>query len=175
MRALILPILLAISPAAGLACSLAVTLHTLAEDEQRIDKKPPAAVEASVVSVKRGRGPVAAGNGLMSASSCDDLGFITVRIDDLPGDDRTPDISLGYLVIPAGGTWPKTHSFPEKAVRGLEEGSEISLAWIDGATDEQEAIEFAFSIVVVDLAGNQSEPSDPIWVRDAGSSSADCH
>ncbi|HUP64172.1 MAG TPA: hypothetical protein VM557_02675 [Thermoanaerobaculia bacterium] len=112
----------------------------------------------------------------MSVTSCDDIGFITVRIDDLPGDNRTPKTALGYFVIPAGGTWPEAHFFPENAVRGLSEGGEISLAWADGATDEQEAIEFAFSIVAVDLAGNESEPSDPIWVRHAGSrSEADCH
>ncbi len=45
---------------------------------------------------------------------------------------------------------------------------QFTLPWIDGATDNQEPIDFTLAVTAVDLAGNESVPSSPIRVSHPG-------
>lgn len=160
--------LVLLAPVAGLPCSFISTPHELDPLEQKIDITPPERVSADLLRISRGHGPKVHENGTMSASSCDDIGMVVLKFRAAPKDDRTQPGRLGYLVVLTGGKLPEGFSLSDTANRDLDGNNEYLLHWLDGASDEQEALEFAVSIVVVDLAGNRSVPSEPIWVRHPG-------
>ena len=157
-----LPFLLA---ASAFPCSIIVTPHSIDPAEQAVDRTPPSHVVAELKNVRRGRGPVAGGNGTTAVSSCDDLGSITVQLSS--SDDRTAADSIGYLPVHVEGDLPA--GLLERAEAQRSHDGTLTLWWIDGATDAQEPLEFALAIVAVDRAGNRSEPSAPVWIRHPGS------
>lgn len=53
--------------------------------------------------------------------------------------------------LPAGLTLPADAIEPAAAVT-------IFIHWDDGATNDQEAIDFTLNVVAIDAAGNESEP-----------------
>lgn len=151
--------------APGLAepCSTVFQKHELDAVEQKIDKQPPVQVEARIVSVVRGRAP--------GGSSCDDIGVIVielVRVDD----DRTPREKLGYRITHVEGTLLDAGMLRSGVVFRVAtvpgKPLQFTLPWIDGATDNQEPIDFTLAVTAVDLAGNESVPSSPIRVSHPG-------
>lgn len=127
---------------------------------------PPAAPMLAEVSVRRGVGPEGAGCGQQVSSSCDDIGFIGIRLTP-SADDLTPATGIGYKAFLVAGS-------PPGGLRNL--GETVLLAsdntwmfhWIDGNTDSQEAIDFTLVFVAVDAAGNESEPSMEIRIQHGG-------
>ena len=145
---------------AATACSVAWLQHELDPQAQATDKVAPKAVtRASAVVTKRGRGG--------SIGSCDDLGFIELTLGGAT-DDRTPPDKLGYLLQLEGGTLPAGYTLPRQAAR--LQGDKLYLAWLDGASLTQEAFDFSFRVVTVDLAGNVSPPSAVVMVSHPGGS-----
>ena len=102
---------------------------------------------------------------MIRGDSCDDLGWVVIRIVDTE-DDRTPDGEIGYLAD-INGVAPEGLD-PSHPVRVDDAAAQFVLSWTDGATDEQEAVSFEISLSAVDLAGNMSEPSTPVVVSDPG-------
>ncbi|HEU5162847.1 MAG TPA: hypothetical protein VFV54_06870 [Thermoanaerobaculia bacterium] len=154
--------------APGHACSLVSTPHALDPQEQKVDHKAPAKAEASLARIVRGKGPVPHDDGSVSLTSCDDIGSIVLALKSVPLDDRTPADKLGYRIVLVDGELPKGASLPTNATRDLTPENELTFFWSDGATDEQDPIDFALAVVAVDLAGNESEPSAPVRVRHSG-------
>ena len=124
-------------------------------DESIEDGESPVAAVVKEVRITRGKGPTR-GRGLVLYDSCDDLGTISIEID-------TDDPAVGYFLARADGSLPSGLTLPEAArpARGL------SLRWIDGATDHQDAFAFALTIRSVDRAGNLGE-SIEILIEDDG-------
>ena len=56
---------------------------------------------------------------------------------------------------------------PEGAVKAFG-NDELSLWWIDGNTDDQEAFDFTLALVAVDRAGNESAPKTVRIVSEGG-------
>ena len=127
------------------------------------DTTPPSAAIVTVQSTKRGKGPERQGCG-QSVSSCDDLGTILLRVS--ATDDQTEPTSLGYRVELTSGNLPAGLSLPTTAVSPALSGG-LMLVWIDGASDDQEALSFVLSIRAVDLAGNEGPPTS-VEVHDPG-------
>ena len=158
--------------ASAFPCSIVVAPHQLDPAEQKIDRTPPARVAAGVKNIRRGRGPVKHGDGAMAVSSCDDLGSITLQL--TASDDRTSTDNLGYLPVGVEGDLPSGLLERVEVQRADDDGA-LTLWWIDGATDVQEPLKFALAIIAVDLAGNRSAPSEPVWIVHPGSSPDSCH
>jgi hypothetical protein len=134
--------------------------------EKAVDHTPPSAPTGVTTSVRRGRGPQKQGCGATSATSCDDVGTITLA--PTATDDRTPAAKLGYRVRLVAGALPAGASLPAGAVvpfQGL-----LPITWIDGAEDDQEVIDFTVTLTAVDLAGNEGPASAPVHVTDPGGS-----
>ena len=106
--------------------------------------------------IVRGTGPVCDGDSC-SFSSCDDLGFIDLEL------ARTGGGDIGYEVVLVEGSPPAGVSLPQ-ALRPI--GNSLSLSWIDGATDDQESIDFTVTVNAVTLDGDRGAPSAPVRLRD---------
>jgi len=147
------------------ACKLASNpVHSTDAQAQATDGSPPSAPVVTVQSIQRGKGPEYQGCS-QSASSCDALGRIILQVS--ATDDQTEVASLGYRIELASGSLPSGLSLPATAVRPAT-GSGLLLGWIDGASDDQEALSFVLAIRAVDLAGNEGPPTS-VALRDAGS------
>jgi hypothetical protein len=141
------------------ACSIAIVPHELDAAEQAVDRSAPSPPEVSVASIKRGRAAEPGPGGLVVANSCDDIGMITLRLNGAT-DDRTVADRMGYVVVVSEGA-PEGLQ-PADAVRAP--AGELVLHWIDGATNDQEPLDFTVSVLAVDLAGNRSSASEAIPV-----------
>jgi hypothetical protein len=149
------------------ACSLMSNPpHTLDAQAQASDSTPPGVPAVTVESITRGKGPVSSGCG-QSASSCDDLGTVTLLVS--ATDDQTSAENIGYRIELASGTLPSGLTLPSGAVRAVG-GGRLFLVWSDGNTDNQEALSFSLAIRAVDLAGNQGQPAT-IQISSPGSGS----
>jgi len=128
------------------------------------DTVAPKLTGLSVTSIKRGKGSENTGCG-SSGTSCDDLGWIAI----LPTatDDHTPTDQLGYSLSLARGELPEGLTLPTEAFELPAPGKEIRLSWLDGQTDDQEPFAFTLSVVVIDLAGNETFPME-IQVANGG-------
>ena len=149
------------------ACSLVGNApHVLDASEQAIDRVAPARpTGVAAVQVKRGRGPAVGCAGSATASSCDDLGIITIEVE--AADDRTPPDKIGYRLTLKAATLPPGLDLPTADLRpnirsrpDLSRPDQLMLAWVDGNTDSQEPIDFTITIAAVDLAGNAGEGVD---------------
>lgn len=153
------------------ACSFAGPIeHEIDPAEAAVDDEPPAKIETVGVEIRRGKGPE--GGCSQSSTSCDDIGLITL-IPTPPSDNRTDADELGYRIRLVGGEVPSGLTIPTEAWR-LQTSSPpaaLSLHWIDGATDDQESIDFTVTLAAVDRAGNEGPESAPIRIHHAGSSS----
>jgi MYXO-CTERM domain-containing protein len=151
------------------ACSIPAPSELVVDTaEQAVDHAAPATVATVGVAVQRGRAPKSEGCGSMAASSCDDLGIVTLT-PTAPADDRTDASALGYRVRLVAGALPDGSSlWPKAVVPGV--GGGLALVWIDGADDEQEPVDFTVTVAAVDRAGNEGPASAPVRVTDGGSS-----
>ena len=144
-------------------CSFIVVFHELDPIEKQLDHVPPSPPQMSVFSIQRGRGPNSDGSG----SSCDDIGVIVLKLDQPTQDDRTLPDKIGYLWQVSDGQPPAELVPPSRPVRLRDDGL-LSLVWVDGATDEQEPLDFSVTVTAFDLAGNESQPSEPIHIQHPG-------
>lgn len=129
------------------ACSL-LGPEVLAVAPDPSDLEAPAAPALVAIDVRRGVGP----RGGM-ATSCDDLGFVTITVA-RPDDDPDLDDAVGYHLALVDGVLPEGLTLSDDAWLGPD----LSLIWIDGATDDQEALSFTLSLTPSDAAGNLGEP-----------------
>lgn len=134
-------------------------------DTSLSDSEAPAAVGDVDVSIKRGRAPDCR-LGTCSSSSCDDIGFLQLSFD-APEDDQTAGGDLNYQIEVVEGDAPDG-LIPSFVFRTFEGPGQISLQWGDGATDDQEALDFTIVVRAVDLAGNVGPDSEPIVIADSG-------
>jgi hypothetical protein len=141
-------------------CSIVVEAHELDPAEKTIDQAKPARPVVEVQGIQRGHAPRQRPGGAVMATSCDDIGIVTLRLTGPAVDDRIPAAKMGYRFVLAEGELPAGMELPAEARRTL------ILPWVDGATDDQEPLAFALRLIAVDLAGNESEPSELVWVRD---------
>jgi hypothetical protein len=139
--------------------------HTLDAQAQASDSTPPGSPKVILEDIKRGKGPEGLGCG-QSASSCDDLGTVTLMVS--ATDDQTSAADIGYRIELASGNLPSGMTLPTGAVAGY--GGNLFLFWSDGNTDDQEALSFSLEIRAVDLAGNEGLPTT-IQVSSPGSGS----
>ena len=124
------------------------------------DNEPPAATVVSEVRVDRGKGPLVENGRVVQRNSCEDIGSISIYMD-------TPDQDVGYVLTLVDGVLPGGLRLPE-APRSLARHAPIlTLSWIDGASDRQDAFGFALRITSVDRAGNLGEPVE-IVIEDDG-------
>jgi hypothetical protein len=157
--------LLALSAPPASACSIADYRHVLDETEQELDSTPPGVVEVLDVEVHRGRGPDCEGLGGYSATSCDDIGWISITVVP-PADDRTPADEMGYRLSIVEGDLAGIicRDLDVRAQDGV-----LHLHWIDGDTDDQEPVDFQVVLQAIDLGGNLGPASAPVDVRHPGS------
>jgi len=141
-------------PSRARACSSAGdTPHLLDPAMQGIDQMPPTLAPLPAPQITRGKAPEQSGC-TTSASSCDDLGSIGLSLQ--ASDDVTPPTQIGYRLTLAAGSLPADLALPGGAIESL--GGMLWLRWVDGATDDQEPIDFTLRVVAIDLAGNESAP-----------------
>jgi hypothetical protein len=122
-------------------------------------------------SVQRGKGPTG-GCGRSMATSCDDIGAITLHFT-AATDADSKNTEVGYRVsfvgkAPAGLTLPDAPS-PPYFEQDDDRDATVWLHWADGATDDQEHLDFTLTITPVDSHGNVGPTSAPIHVIDDGS------
>jgi hypothetical protein len=129
---------------------------------------PPGPIGEVTYTVQRGKGPVSSGCGQSSASSCDDIGSIT--LDFAMSEDADNDASeVGYRVRIVEGNPPIDFMAPAGPLVARANGDgrqgTLSLHWADGATDDQETIAFAVTLTPIDADGNEGPESDLISIR----------
>lgn len=143
--------------------------HAIDPAEAAIDDEPPAKIETVGIEIRRGNGPE--GGCSQSSTSCDDIGSIAI-VPTPPSDNRTASAELGYRIRLVGGGVPSGLTIPTEALRvQSSDFPGLYLRWIDGATDDQESIDFTITLAAVDRAGNEGPESAPIRIHHAGSSS----
>ena len=88
-------------------------------------------------------------------------------------DDRTPLARLGYRLELIGGELPPRLRLPGFPVNGFpaygdttrRPFSRIWLFWVDWAKGEvQPPLRFGLRVTCLDKSGNESAPSDTVWV-----------
>ena len=87
---------------------------------------------------------------------CDATGVVHVEL--AATDDVSPQDKIGYRFTVASGTPPAGLVLPENAVDFPLGEIAFNFLWNDGATDDQEPVNFTLRIVAVDQAGNESAP-----------------
>jgi MYXO-CTERM domain-containing protein len=143
------------------ACSFSVPQrHTVVDEPPPSDVAAPEKPTLSVEAITRGQGPKWAGPGSRSASSCDDIGKLTVEI----SPNRR---EVGYQFEVVDGSTPQGFSFPDVPTRTEEDGTWFDV-WIDGAEDNQESFRFEVRVTAIDKWGRESEPSEHVVVSHPG-------
>jgi hypothetical protein len=136
---------------------------------QATDQTAPTLPASSAPSIARG---YAAGGCSGSSSSCADIGIVSVFPEAM--DDMTPPEKIGFRITLAAGTLPAGLTLPSDVI-DLAPNSALQLTWVDGATNDQEIINFTLTVVAVDLAGNESTPQTVVVQDDgAGSGGGGC-
>lgn len=172
MRPLALFAALVAVPVAG-ACSVIVGApHSVSLWHWFTDHRAPTPpdVVAEAVDLRRGIGPRDLGNGTFATSSCDDLGSFALLLRP-SSDGRTAASEIGYEVEVVGGRAPAgLVDGPIRTLAALPASGRARLpfAWVDGATDAQEALDVSLVVRAVDRAGNRSAPSDTVRVAHPG-------
>lgn len=154
---------LAAQPRRATACSFSQPPATIDPALRATDQTGPTTFEPGPVTIKRGVAPQrTSGCGEMS-TSCDDLGSIQIGVRAF--DDHTAPERIGYRVRVVKGSAP-SDLVPQQAIEPVS--GKLFLAWVDGATEDQEALDFTLEIVAVDGAGNEGAPQ-LMRIQDGGS------
>lgn len=158
---------LLLTAVSSLACSrLPPVEHPI--DADSADVVAPAAPVVGIARIYRGsEGTDFLDDCTAVVSSCADGGGVVLAVS--ASDDATPADALGWRVELSGDLPDGLVELPI-AVRADDDG-EVSLAWVDGQTDDQEAFSFTARVYAVDAAGNESAPTD-VLVEDPGSVAA---
>lgn len=138
------------------ACSIVVPWHETSDEERKVDQSDPTPPVVVLESIRRGHARDRGESGSIVMTSCDDIGFITIRLQQPAHDDRTPSSEMGYLLRVVEGNAPEEIMPLDRAVRAGE--GILHMHWIDGATNDQEPLDFTIAIVPVDAAGNEGDP-----------------
>lgn len=146
-----------VAPRPAAACSFAAPAAHEVDPAADDTVAPGAPTESAVDQLVRGRGPDCDAAGICSSTSCDDIGTLVLSWAS-GGDDQTPDAALGVRVTVVEGTapaglWPLDDAVVPDTPGGLV------LHWIDGASDDQEALSFVLELTALDAAGNESAPA----------------
>jgi hypothetical protein len=88
-----------------------------------------------------------------------------IAFTDLATDDATAVERMGYRFTLVAGALPAGFTLPTGTVVVLISSGMMWLHWDDGATDDQESLDFTLQIVAVDAAGNESAPQT-LRIRD---------
>lgn len=123
-------------------------------DSRSSDRVAPTISRAEVSAIHRGQGPKKEGCSGYSASSCDDVGSVRLRVQG--ADETTPAEGLGWSLELESGALPAGARLPATPVRAL--GGELWFSFLDGDTDDQEAFSFNLRVASIDGAGNRSLP-----------------
>jgi hypothetical protein len=154
------------APAPARACSIAApTAHVVDPAMQATDQMAPTLSPIPAPTIGRGFAP---GGCSGSSSSCDDIGVI--QIQPKATDDMTPAEQIGFRITLAGGTLPAGLTLPADAIDLTPGYPIVGLIWVDGATNDQDPVDFTLSIVAVDRAGNESAPQTVVVHDDGGGS-----
>src|SRR4051794_40169835 len=141
------------APAPARACSFGPpTAHVVDPSLHATDQVPPTLPLLSAPLITRGKGPQGTGCA-EGGASCDDLGAIGLLA--TATDNVTAPERIGYRLTLAGGALPSGLVLPDTSE---PTGGAIWLHWTDGATDDQESIDFTLRVVAIDGAGNESGP-----------------
>ena len=162
-----LVVALAFAAVPALACSIAVDVHRTTLLLRIVDWKAPAPAAVPDLYVRRGVGPRVDEDGVATSTSCDDIGYVQLTFPEprAPGSE-----AVGYAFEVLAGQAPAGF-LPEQPLRTLDrrDGARgLTLAWIDGATEEQEPLAFVLGIRTVDRAGNRSRSVTRVLIRDPG-------
>jgi len=157
----------ALYPAAARACSVrGPSPYMVDPSMQATDQVPPTLPPLSVASLQRGKAQEGC-----SSNSCEGVG--TLAIAGAATDDITPDYGIGYRFSLVAGALPPYFSIlldqPSQAT--VSEGK-LWLNWDDGATDDQETIDFTLRVIAIDKAGNESAPQTVRVTDDPGGACA---
>jgi hypothetical protein len=128
-----------------------------------VDRTPPVLPPIPPPLITRGHGPQGCAGS--TVTSCDDLGEILFSV--AGADDMTPAARLGYSFSLESGTLPDGFTLPPTPLEP-QTATSIGLAWVDGAVDGQDPLDFTLRIVAVDGAGNESVPQH-VQIRQGGS------
>jgi hypothetical protein len=88
---LLILILVTLATLVAYPCSSIIIPHKIDPNEQQLDNFAPSPPHMSLMSVQRGLGPGPDGRG----SSCNDIGEIILKLDEVAQDDRTPPDKMG--------------------------------------------------------------------------------
>jgi hypothetical protein len=135
----------------------------------------PSGIGDPSATVHRGNGPDSSGCG-QSSTSCDDMGSVIVNFEVATDVDSTAE-TVGYRVEVISGTAPGSSStqFTDQVLVPSFHSDDDRIGtlyfhWVDGATDDQESVDFTITLTPVDANGNEGPTSDPIRIQDEGSS-----
>ena len=155
-------------PKCALACSFIYEAHELDEELSQGDSTPPSKPIVALLDIDRGTGPQLNSDGTQTATSCDDLGVISMEVVSA-SDNSAPEENLGFEIHEfGGGVLPNGLQIQSGASRAFGDQRALLLIWVDGRSDQQEPFEFYVRIRAVDLAGNKSEFSDPLLISHPG-------
>jgi hypothetical protein len=154
----------------GLACADVVRWLQWWPDsiQAGLDTSRPRRPEVRVDGVRRGYDYRAEKRGWVDGAA---LGCLQLGV--RGEDDRTPLARLGYRIELVGGELPPRLQLPGFPVSGLTAPqdtvsrpfSRVFLFWVDWAEGEvQHPLRFALRVTCLDKSGNESAPSDTVWV-----------
>lgn len=148
----------------ALACSvLGPQPHPILDASD--DTAPPATPQLQSITITRGHGPGPGG----CSTSCDDIGFLTLEL--LAEDDTSTAATTGFQLTLVDGALP--FDLPVDPVRP-QDGANLELTWIDGATAAQEALDATLEVHAVDEAGNVSTSGLTVEISDPGTTGGGC-
>ena len=158
----------------ALACSMAVV--GLDHRDDPLDAAAPSELlSLEVVAIQRGRGPHCDPSGVCMQSSCDELGFVELRFHP-PTDDRSEAAELGYVTWVSDGSSPDDDGSLDQVDPRMAEvrdgEAHLVLSWLDGATDDQEALDLVLAVAAVDQTGKQG-PAAHVHVQHSPSRESD--
>ena len=147
------------------ACSLiGPGPYTIDASMQATDHVAPTLPPLSVARLQRGKAMEGC-----SSNSCDGIG--TLAIGGAATDDVTAAPGYRFSVV-AGALPPSFSILLDQPSQVTVSDGKIWLNWDDGATDDQEPIDFTLKVVAIDKAGNESAPQTVRVSDDAGSACA---
>jgi formylglycine-generating enzyme required for sulfatase activity len=144
---------------AAFPCSLS-RAPDFAIDDAIDDSEPPTAAVVGDVRISRGNGPLTENGRFVQSNSCDDIGVISIHMD-------AHDQNVGYFLALVDGVLPGGLSLPDAPRSLARHAPMLTLSWLDGARDRQDAFGFTLRITSVDRAGNLGEPVEAV-IEDDG-------
>ncbi|HET6611334.1 MAG TPA: hypothetical protein VFG83_05065 [Kofleriaceae bacterium] len=151
------------APRLSAACSIAGP-QAYETDPDLVDDIAPGVITVTQLRITRGTG-----GSLGSSNSCDDLGFVYIYFD-APADNTTEPEDMGYKIKLIDGQVPDSLNIPDVAISA---SGWIGFVWVDGRTDDQEAISFTLAVSAVDRAGNVGPPVSVV-ISDPGGGGVFC-